>query len=49
MDGTRLPPGETRSLAVELERSSEDTNPSWGLELRERNGERGVPLTPFNP
>jgi uncharacterized protein (TIGR02268 family) len=49
MDGTRLRPGEKRSLAVEVERPSEDTDQRWGLELRERDGERGVSLTPFNP
>ncbi|PTL83963.1 DUF2381 family protein [Vitiosangium sp. GDMCC 1.1324] len=47
MDGARLQPGEVRSLAVELERPSKETDQRWSLEFRERNGERGVPLTPF--
>ncbi|MGZ3458187.1 MAG: DUF2381 family protein [Archangium sp.] len=49
MDGTRLQPGEARSLAVELERPSKETDQHWGLELREKDGERGVPLIPFKP
>jgi uncharacterized protein (TIGR02268 family) len=49
MDGTRLQPGEVRSLAVELERPPVETDQRWGLELRERDGERGVSLTPFKP
>ena len=49
MDGTRLQPGEGRSLAVELERPSKETDQRWSLEFRERDGERGVSLRPFNP
>jgi uncharacterized protein (TIGR02268 family) len=49
MDGARLQPGETRALAVELERPSEKTDQRWRLDLRERDGERGVSLTPFKP
>ncbi|MFY0528904.1 DUF2381 family protein [Archangium gephyra] len=49
MDGTRLQPGEVRALAVELERPAEHTDPLWNLELRERDGERGVSLLPFEP
>lgn len=49
MDGTRLQPGEVRSLAVELERPAGDADPPWELELRERDGERRVSLTPFTP
>jgi len=48
MDGTRLQPGEVRALAVELERPAQDTDPYW-VELRERDGERGVSLLPFEP
>jgi uncharacterized protein (TIGR02268 family) len=49
MDGARLQPGEGRSLAVELERPSKETDQGWSLEFRERDGERGVSLRPFNP
>ncbi|WP_375767665.1 DUF2381 family protein [Archangium gephyra] len=49
MDGTRLQPGEVRALAVELERPASDTDPPWDLELRDRDGGRAVPLTPFSP
>lgn len=49
MDGTRLQPGETRSLAVELERPSGPAEPRWSLELRERDGERHMTLAPFTP
>ncbi len=49
MDGARLQPGEGRSLAVELERPSKETDQRWSLEFRERDGERGVSLRPFNP
>lgn len=48
MDGTRLQPGEERALAVELERPAQDTDPHR-MELRERDGERGVSLLPFEP
>jgi uncharacterized protein (TIGR02268 family) len=49
MDGARLQPGEGRCLAVELERPSNETDQRWSLEFRERDGERGVSLRPFNP
>lgn len=49
MDGTRLQPGEVRSLAVEMDRPAKDADQHWGLELRERDGERGVSLIPFQP
>jgi uncharacterized protein (TIGR02268 family) len=49
MDGARLQPGEAHSLAVELERPSKETDQRWSLELREKDGERGVSLHPFNP
>ena len=48
MDGTRLQPGEERALAVELERPAQGTDPHR-VELRERDGERGVSLFPFEP
>ncbi|MFL5354482.1 DUF2381 family protein [Archangium sp.] len=49
MDGTRLQPGESRSLAVELERPSAPAEPRWRVELRERDGERHMALAPFTP
>jgi uncharacterized protein (TIGR02268 family) len=49
MDGTRLSPGEARSLAVELECPAGPAEPRWRLELRERDGERHMTLSPFTP
>jgi uncharacterized protein (TIGR02268 family) len=45
MGGTQLPPGEKRQVGVELELPSEEEPGDWSLELRERNGLRGVVFT----
>jgi uncharacterized protein (TIGR02268 family) len=42
MDAAQLEPGQTRVIAVEVERSSADTGKFFSLEVREKEGERGV-------